>query len=145
MTPDLLMGIDPGKSGGIALLTLQGEFVEAFPMPETERDTAEIFTEFGPRISVCAIERLQPMFKTSKVAMFKLGQSYGFLRGLLIVLQIRFEEIRPQVWQKGLACLSGGKKAVTRARAQQLWPKQKITNKTADSLLIAEYLRRTLK
>lgn len=114
-------------------------------MPETERDTADILSEFGPRIAVCAIERLQPMFKTSKVAMFKLGQSYGFLRGLLIVQQIRFEEIRPQVWQKGLACLSGGKKAVTRARAQQLWPKQKITNKTADSLLIAEYMRRNLK
>jgi len=73
---------------------------------------------------------------------FKFGQSYGFLRGVLIASEIRFVEVRPQEWQKAMGCLSRGDKNVTKAKAQQLWPAQKITHATADALLLAEYFRR---
>lgn len=143
MTPDLIVGIDPGKTGGISMLTMDGGVWLTQPMPETEHETAELLGEFAPRIAKAFIERVQPM-PTGTVAMFKLGRSYGMLRGILAVLQIPFDEVQPRVWQTGLGCLSGGKKAVTRQRAQALFPKcpQRITDKIADSLLIAEWGRR---
>jgi hypothetical protein len=73
---------------------------------------------------------------------FKFGMSYGSLRMALIAHSIPFESVTPQAWQKSLHCLSGGDKNRTKARAQQLFPNQKVTHATADSLLIAEYIRR---
>lgn len=150
--PDLIAGIDAGGKGGIALLTHDGDVVGAYPMPETEFEVKELLAEFAPRISKAAIERLQPMFKTSKVTMFKLGRSYGFLRGILTVLQIPFDEIQPKAWQAGVGCIYPLKskhperKKINRQKAQQMfaramtqWP---INDQTADALLIAECLRR---
>jgi hypothetical protein len=48
------------------------------------------------------------------------------------------------VWQGALECLSGGSKNVTKLRAQQLFPGEKVTHGSADALLIAEYGRRRL-
>ncbi len=152
MTPELVCGIDPGQSGGIALLTLQGEIVGVWAMPATELETVELLAEFSPRIAKAAIERLQPMFATSKVTMFKLGRSYGFLRGILTVLQVPFDEIQPKDWQKRIGCIyqkaskHKDRKAVNRQKAQQLWPGTipKIDDATADALLIAETQRRQL-
>ncbi len=154
MTPDLIMGLDPGKCGGISLLDFKGAVVGSYPIPETEHEAVELIGEFAPRIAFCAIERLQPMFKASKVAMFKLGRSYGFLRGILTVMQIPFDEVPPKAWQATVGCVfqkaENGKaknnKAVTRAKAQQLFTGKcpvRITDKIADSLLIAEHARRT--
>lgn len=148
MTPDLILGIDPGQAGGFALLTLSGEIVAVWPMPETERDVCEGISEFAPRIATVALEKVNAFTgkdRTRGVASTaKFMQGYGFLRGVLTVLQLRVEDIRPQVWQQSLGCLTGGKKAVTRQKAQQLFPRchVRITNKIADALLIAEYARR---
>jgi hypothetical protein len=141
MTPDLICGIDPGVTGGISILDRSGAVVGSWKMPETEVDIAELLSEYAPRLSFAVIERVQPM-PTGTIAMFKLGRSYGFLRGLLAILQIPRDEVRAQEWQKAMGCMSRGKKAVTRQKAQQLWPKVKITNATADSLLLAEFARR---
>lgn len=147
MTPDLIAGIDPGLTGAITLLTLEGAVVGSWPTPQTEHEVVELLSEFAPRIARAAIERVQPM-PTGTVAMFKLGCSYGLLRGILTTLQIPFDEIPPKQWQAGLGVVLKAKKAgesnktITRQKAQQLFPKQKITNANADSLLIAEYGRR---
>lgn len=135
------IGIDPGQSGGIAVIYVPTDFV-AGKMGETERDTAAMLT-FPPFMQCFAwIERVHSMPKQGVASSFKFGQSYGFLRGLLIGKNIPFEEVTPQKWQKEMNCLSKGDKNVTKARAQQLWPGIKITHAIADALLIAEYGRR---
>jgi hypothetical protein len=145
MTPDLVCGLDPGVTGGISILDSNGAVVGSWPTPETEHEVAELLCEFAPRIARAFVERVQPM-PTGSIAMFKLGRSYGLLRGILTVLQIPFDEVRPQVWQQALGCMTKGKKAVSRQKAQQLFPgcPVRITDKIADSLLIAEYGRRHL-
>lgn len=144
MTPDLIAGIDPGQSGGIAILTFTGEIVAVWPMPETEHEVIQGLAEFQARLAVVALEKVGPMPKQGVASVFKFGRSYGFLRGALTAMLIRVEDVRPQEWQKALGCMSGGKKAVTRQKAQQLWPKcyRRITDKIADALLIAEWARR---
>jgi hypothetical protein len=41
-----------------------------------------------------------------------------------------------------MKCRSGGDKKITKAAAQRLFPRMKVTHKNADALLIAEYGRR---
>jgi crossover junction endodeoxyribonuclease RuvC len=141
----IFLGIDPGASGGLAFIHDDGSMDPALEkMPDTERDLWEIIDgdEDAIPIAFAAIEAVHSMPKQGVASSFKFGRSYGFLRGCLIASGIPFEEVTPQRWQKELGCLSKGDKNVTKARAQQLFPKLKITHATADALLLAEYARR---
>jgi len=59
-----------------------------------------------------------------------------------VVNMIPFQAIAPGVWQRNMGCLSGGDKKVTYRKAQELFPKIRITHAIADACLIAEYARR---
>jgi crossover junction endodeoxyribonuclease RuvC len=139
---DLYMGIDPGASGGLALVNRPGLVVDVTKMPETESDIADYFLEFAPRIRMAYIEAVHSMPKQGVSSSFKFGMSYGALRMALFACKIPFETVTPQRWQKAMFCMSGGDKNVTKARAQALFPGQKITHAVADALLIAEHRRR---
>lgn len=133
-----LIGIDPGKSGGIAWL--QDGICSASKMPDTEKDVHSLFRRIG--CGPCIIEKVHSMPGQGVKSMFTFGQNYGFLRGCLISMGVSFDEITPQTWQKALGCWSKGNKNITKAKAQQLYPSMTITHATADALLILEYLRR---
>jgi len=139
----VVFGIDPGQSGAISAIWLS-DGVPAntiHKLTETETDAREFLEGFDLEGSFAVIERVHSMPKQGVSSSFKFGQSYGFLRGLLIGLKIPFREVNPRQWQRAMSCLSKGKKNVTKARAQQLWPNIKFTHATADSMLIAEYGR----
>lgn len=136
-----VLGIDPGQSGGLAVL--KNGVALAWKMPETERDLQDLFEEISREgVDFALIEAVHSMPKQGVASSFKFGRNYGFLRGMLIASRIPFEEVTPQRWQKALGCLSHGEKNVTKAKAQQLFPLLKVTHATADALLIAEYARR---
>lgn len=142
--PPLICGLDPGASGGIALL---GDgFTEAHPTPDTEADTAELIREYAPHITKAYIEAVHSMPKQGVASSFKFGRSYGFLRGLLIGMKIPFEEVSPQRWTKDMRLVGGTKgtekKNKHKSFCQQLFPHLKITHAIADALLIAEFGRR---
>jgi len=137
----IFIGIDPGKSGGIAVLDPQGTPLATTKMLETERDLWAWLQQFDD--ARATIELVHAMPKQGVTSTFTFGRSYGFLRGLLVALTIPFEEVRPQRWQKELGCTSKGDKNVTKQKAQQLWPELRVTHAIADALLIAEYGRRT--
>jgi Holliday junction resolvasome RuvABC endonuclease subunit len=100
--------------------------------------------------SVCAvIEHVHAMPKQGVSSTFKFGVGYGGLRMALIAASIPFEEVTPRTWQKALGVVVRKKtetktqfKNRLKAKAQQLFPRESITLKTADALLIAEYCRR---
>lgn len=141
-----IMGIDPGKSGGIAVLSDEWQLV--MPMPETEADIKEVIKQEldsakeKEQFLRCYLEAVHAMPGQGVVSMFKFGMNYGIIRGILSALGISFETVSPAKWQRALGCLSKGDKNVTKRKAQELFPLLKITHKTADALLIAEYGRR---
>jgi hypothetical protein len=139
------IGIDPGYSGGMALLSADGVLWAACKCDMTESDVADKLRRWtsGPHPCKAVIEKVHSMPKQGVSSSFKFGMSYGFLRGLLVGLKIPFEEVSPQRWQKYMQCLTHGDKNVSKAKAQQLFPSVKITHATADAILLAEYLRRT--
>lgn len=148
------IGIDPGVAGGMAVIDqfVDHELVERVAVTclkfkgATEADISNfvlsaVTTSESPKFAMIELVHSSPQMGVTSA--FTFGRSYGFLRGLLIAHGIAFEEVRPQAWQKLLGCLSHGEKNVTKAKAQQLFPGEKITHGNADALLIAEFCRRT--
>lgn len=148
---NLYIGIDPGKSGSIALIRCKEgykrELITTIRFNNTEADVAWAFRDVLEENVECAlfasIEKVSSMPGQGVSSTFKFGQWYGFARGLLYAYQIPFEFVTPSKWQKHLGCLTKGDKNITKDKAQRLFPKQKIIHATADAILIAEYTRLT--
>jgi crossover junction endodeoxyribonuclease RuvC len=147
----IYIGIDPGKSGGIAVDLSQyygdecsggGQLVLKLT-DATEADVIEWLRRLpkadGHEYAV--IEKVSSSPQMGVVSAFSFGQSYGFLRGCLAAFGIAYVPVTPQKWQKAMGCMSKGDKNVTKAKAQQLYPGEKITHATADALLLATYCR----
>lgn len=139
-----IIGIDPGQSGGIALLT-EGYVAIAHKMPETPADVLELLETFrhdGPAPGFAYLERVHAMPKQGIASTAKFMRGVGVIEGILTALKIPFEEVTPQKWQKAMGCLTGGDKSISKRKAQQLFPHIKMTHALADCLLLAEYGRR---
>lgn len=142
----LVLGIDPGKNGGLAVVGIDGAPNLALKMPDTERDLWDLCEDFlrppvGP-IDFAYIEKVASSPQMGARSIFTFGQGYGSLRMALIAAGIPFEAVAPGKWQRAMGCLSGGDKNVTKRKAQELFPGVKVTHAIADALLIAEHGRR---
>jgi Holliday junction resolvasome RuvABC endonuclease subunit len=143
------LGLDPGMSGGIAVV---GDCCEAHKMPETSRDILDLLRSLKSRCNIvyALIEELHAMpaaveeklgIKRGSVSMWKLGAHYGALKMALTAVDISFDERVPAVWQKIMSCRTGGDKNISKAKAQQLFPQIKCTHAISDALLIASTAR----
>jgi Holliday junction resolvasome RuvABC endonuclease subunit len=138
------LGIDPGVTGGIAILRDDGTVVETYRMPATERDLLDLLAPWPKGYQTYAVlERVSASPQMGVVSAFTFGRGYGALLMALTAAYIPFDQVTPQTWQKALGCLSKGEKNITKRRAQQLFPDVKVTHAIADALLLAEFGRRT--
>lgn len=150
------LGIDPGSSGGIALISKSGEVV-LYPVDKhTPADLWELVGLWTPLAggarAYAAIERNTGYVGgggNTGSSMFAFGTNYGMLWGFLIAAKIPYERPTPQQWQKVVGITprykGEGKKEWKnrlKAHAQSLFPQETVTLDTADALLIAEYCRR---
>lgn len=143
------IGIDPGASGGIAML--YKDFAEVYPMPKTEADVRHLLFSIPPSTRA-VIEAVHSFPGQGVASSFAFGRNYGLLRGILHGLGIPFDEVSPQRWQKALNIPPRDKKKNEsktefknrlKAKAQQLYPQTKVNLATADALLIARYAQLT--
>jgi len=141
------IGIDPGKSGGIAVIT-ENDYL-ATKMPDTlmgvlsHIEAIKTAAETRGEKVFAILERVASSPQQGVCSAFTFGQGYGALQMALLAARIPFDRVTPQQWQKFMRCLTKGNKNVSKARAEELFPKLKITHAIADALLIAEYARRT--
>lgn len=146
----LIIGIDPGVSGGIAVSGfMDGSAtceMETHKMPDTERDLWELLAMYDG--ATAFIEKVNAGPKMGSSAAFKFGRGCGLLHMALIAAGIRIEYVSPQKWQKQFGLISKGrglgqddtsKKNRNKAKAQELHPELKITHAIADAILICEY------
>lgn len=153
-----VIGIDPGKSGGIAIIDFQtkhGRFSSQkvrglHAMPDTEADIAEVIRSYvraadgfyrgNVYVYMEHVHFMPIMRKQSGVANWNFGVSYGSVRGILAGAKLQRKFITANIWQKRLSCRTKGNKNVTKTRAQELFPETPgITLKTADALLLSLY------
>lgn len=147
-TRPLIIGVDPGASGGFAEIWPDGK-VCACPMFD-EPDMVDYFkclTEFN--VPVAYVELVGGFVKGNPApgySMFNFGSGYGFIRGVLAALRIKTVLVRPQTWAKGVPGAAGLKgpdrKRALKEEAARLFPQIKVTLSTADALLIADYGRK---
>lgn len=151
----VIIAVDPGASGGIAVRYPDGEIVvEA--MPATEADavmsikTAQKYSGIEGHSIVAYVEKVGGYVKGKGApgsSMFNFGRGVGVIHGALIALEIPTVEVTPQAWQKALGTGQSktyGKKWKDHLKgiAQRMFPALKPTLKTADALLILEHARR---
>lgn len=147
----IFLGIDPGRSGGVAAIYPDGRVLCTHDFDKTEADIYQLLyglTQFHHPTAF--LEKVSAMPKQGVASMFAFGRNYGFVRGLLTALQIPYDDVIPRKWQAEFGLVvprkpklsQKEKKERNKQKAQQLFPKEKITHANSDALLIAEYLRR---
>ncbi len=162
MAKNIIIGIDPGKKGGIAILTnniLTNNKWTMYPMPIIgkdidEKELSRIFYEVYEKgcdhhwdKTFAYLEKVHAMPGQGVTSMFTFGMGYGILRGILSANWIPYQLVTPQAWKKViLAGLSKDKMEscnyVTRKFPEiNLMPGKKRTphNGIADAVCIAEY------
>jgi len=139
-----IIAFDPGKAGGASVRHANGSIeLHSF---KTESGYLEILQPLLPSSYEVVIEDV-PAFvssATSNASSFKLGYNFGFIVGMSRALGFATHLLRPQTWQKGLAGLKPKmgyteRKRMLKDNAIRLYPDLKITNATADAVLIMNY------
>jgi crossover junction endodeoxyribonuclease RuvC len=150
----IIMGIDPGLSGAVAIYdTSTGDVgIEDMPTVEVVRG-GKRKSEISPQAlsDVIAkgyagsafLERVGAMPGQGVTSMFSFGRSVGMVEGVLAALSIPVTIVPPQTWRRRVAVREG--KDGSRERAMQLFPRQaamfarKKDDGRADAALIAYY------
>lgn len=138
----VILGIDPGASGGIAVWS--GGAAKALPMPSTERDISDLLEKEWVMEPVVFLEKVNAFPKQGVSSVWAFSANYNFIRGVITVLKYPLYDVSPSKWQRYLGCMTKGDKNISKQKAQQLFPQLRITHAIADALLIMEYGRRTL-
>jgi hypothetical protein len=161
----VIIGIDPGVKGGMALLTDRGEVVETISfdgMKEKElahafncwRDVCleplgdSAYAHLAHVLPAVWIEKVGYMPGDGGMGSFTFGRIAGLLAGLSWGQGWEPRYVYPMMWQSALGCLTRGNKNVSKNKAIALFPTyhaerpRGITHGIADALLIAEYGRR---
>jgi len=150
----LIIGIDPGLSGGIAVIDNDGNTVCITKMPPTIMDLYDYLRDIAamPCDSiVCYMEKVGTgMPGQSSKATATFARHCGHIEVALLALSIPTVEVTPQKWMKYFAVGTAKKyasktewknklKSLAQQRFPALWRAKKITLATADALLIALY------
>lgn len=153
--PTRILGIDPGLTGGIALLdTASLASVAVHDMPTAHKTVdpaalAALIRELRPDMAV--VEEVGPQPRDGVVQAFSFGQSYATARVACLMLDIPVHLVRPQAW-KAYFRLRGGSdgKELGRALALRRFPASaksfnlKKHHNRAEAALLALYGREKL-
>ncbi|MFB4439269.1 crossover junction endodeoxyribonuclease RuvC [Enterobacter hormaechei subsp. steigerwaltii] len=146
-----VLGIDPGCSGALVLVTEQGGYIDHLPMPTIKVGTksrvngaavAAWVRQYG--ITHAYLEQVGAMPGQGTASMFTFGHAAGVAEGILQGLNIPYTLVTPQAWKKS-AGLIGSYKDAARSRAIQLYPELRALDAKAkgqaiaDALLIARF------
>lgn len=149
------IGVDPGVSGGWAVLDESGRVVLTMGMgdgpaviaqqPETCRQRVSLAVGTGCEMRA-VVERVHSSPQMGVVSAFTFGKNVGAILGALAAHRIPVDEVSPKAWQKVLGVVYPKgvprDKNITKHRAQQVFPSITVTHAIADALLLAEYARR---
>lgn len=149
MMKTLFIGIDPGKSGGIAYIDSEQGFAGTEPYSDSSLIT--LLDEARYDNVVCCLEKVGAMPGQGVVSMFSFGQSVGYIKGVLEAFRIPYQEVSPKRWKSEFGLNSD--KAASAEVCKRLFPDvtllasprcKKPHDGMAEALLMAEYARRKL-
>lgn len=144
----IFIGIDPGKNGGIAFITMNNSIVHTIPYSD---DSLLLWTRDVKNMDECVayVESVHAMPGQGVTSMFNFGKNYGYILGVLEACCIPIVNVTPQKWKKYMDVTSDKNTSID--LCQKLFPDINLlaTNRSrkphdgmAEALLIAEYGRR---
>ena len=147
----LIVAIDPGVNGGLALLDQEG-VVTVQKMPGTDYEVVSFLVEVSSTAKEidCYLEE-PPLYAGKNIpgsAIGKLFWNTGVLYGAAVCLGWKMHRVRPAIWQKAHTCGTKGERSTTewknvlKSRAAELWPTVDVRLWNADALLILDAAKR---
>ena len=151
-----IIGIDPGLSGGIAILD-NSKVIELFDMPvmpDGKKNKRQLNNALLVKLiknniknledTVMVVEQVNAMPGQGVTSMFNFGQTFGAIKGICAALGLPIFFVRPAKWKKHFELINSSKDA-SRTKAIEMYPsiseqlsRKKDVNKS-DAILIARY------
>ena len=151
-----IIGIDPGLSGGIAVLE-NNQVLSIFDMPvmsegkknKRQLNSAQLVTLIKENIKssedvAVIVEQVNAMPGQGVSSMFNFGQTFGAIKGVCAALRLPIFFVRPSKWKKHFELINSSKDS-SRTKAIEMYPalsnqlaKKKDVNKS-DAILIARF------
>ena len=147
----LIIGVDPGKSGGMAVLS-DGRLLDAIPMPLVGKDIdahgiRDFIDAWGNSTAVVALEEVHSLPRQGVASTFTFGMGYGIVIGVALGAGYAMRMVRPAEWKRLVGIPAGSEKDASFAKATMLFPdmrdrwKLKKHDGVAEAALIAEAVR----
>ena len=153
-----IIGIDPGLSGGIAVLD-DLKIFDIYDMPimsegkknKNQLNSAQLVNIIKKNLipnvdTFLIVEQVSAMPGQGVTSMFNFGQTFGSIKGICAALNLPIFFVRPAKWKKHFDLINSSKDA-SRTKVIEMYPsisprlsKKKDVNK-ADAILIARYFR----
>lgn len=123
-----VLAIDPGLNGAGAVLDERGELIACFDLPTIGEGTQRridatnlaghirAHTQYGFAI----VEQVASRPGQGVSSMFRFGQSYGTVLGVIGALELSVRHITPAKWKRAVGL--GSDAEASRARAIETWP-----------------------
>lgn len=139
-------GIDPGKTGAVAVIDNDANLWSIYDAGNTS------FWHSDDTPALVALEKVHSMPKQGVASSFKFGEQFGWWRGWLEANGISYILVTPRRWQKavldGIPAKGKAKDAVWEF-ARRRWPDAELIGPRgrrlygrSDALCLAEYARR---
>ena len=149
----LAIGIDPGKSGALAVIYTDenNQPFRTKVVPFDEAVYRDVLAACVDSRVVCCLEKVGAMPGQGVVSMFSFGRNLGFIEGLLQANKIPYQLVPPQTWKKEFSLSSDKQSSIDVCK--RLFPHTSLLPSTrsrkdndgvAEALLMAEYARRKL-
>jgi crossover junction endodeoxyribonuclease RuvC len=145
------IGIDPGLTGAVAVLSNDGDFESVHDLPVI-RDKSLSWIDGGELQSIllraiagrtarAVVERVSAMPKQGIASAFTFGVGFGSILSVLQAMNIGVELVTPGMWKKSFGLTSDKSAALHKARL--LYPQADLSlakyDGRAEALLIARY------
>ncbi len=164
---EFFIGVDPGLQGAIALINGRGNFLAVYDAP-----TVKVKKSNGGNKNTYIVSEMWTILETlvrahnassmhaiieyqasrpgqGAPATFSQGYGYGLWTMALAAAHVPYEIVQPRAWKKFMGIPAGSDKGASIVMASQLFPHAPITTPRgreidgrAESLILAEYLRR---
>ena len=155
-----IIGIDPGLSGGIAIL--EDNYIKILfdmpVMPDGQKNKRQLNSALLVKLikdnieilenTIMVVEQVNAMPGQGVTSMFNFGQTFGAIKGICAALGLPIFFVRPAKWKKHFELINSSKDA-SRTKAIEMYPsiseqlsKKKDVNKS-DAILIARYYSET--
>ncbi len=149
-----LVAVDPGLSGGLAIL--HGGEVTARPLPIAGKDLdlvliSQWLKDSSPGLVI--VEKVHSMPGQGVSSTFKFGNGFGAILGMAEALSIRVKLVTPQAWKKVVLAGTAKDKDAAVDYCRRAFPNvsllpgphcRKPHDGVADALCLLEYGRRVL-